>query len=187
MLVNLTDVFINEGRVQELDVPYDADTCTNPFGTFQIREKSPIALKLSNIGQSKALIQGNARFTFALTCDRCLRDVDYTFDLSFDRVVVPPEHTGSGMEHDDCVKHDSFMEDEDSSELMEGYHLNVDGLVNEELLLNWPAKILCRPDCRGICKVCGKDLNDGDCGCDDFVPDPRMAAIMDLFNADKEV
>lgn len=175
MLVNLTDVFTNEGQVQELDVPYDTDAVTNQFGTFRIKEKSPAALKLSNIGQSKALVQGKIKLIFALACDRCLRDVDYTFDLSFESVVVSPDYTGGDADV------------EDASKLMEGYHLNVDELINDELLLNWPMKILCREDCRGICKMCGKNLNDGDCGCDDFVPDPRMAAIKDLFNANKEV
>ena len=175
MLVNLTDVFTNEGQVQELDVSYDADTFTNRLGTFLIREKSPVALRLSNIGQAKVMAQGSAELTFAFACDRCLRDVDYTFDLSFDRVVVSPDHTGSDAD------------DEDASELMEGYHSNVDELISNELLLNWPMKILCREDCKGICKMCGRNLNDGDCGCDDFVPDPRMAAIKDLFNANKEV
>lgn len=181
MLVNLTDVFTNEGQVQELEGSYEPDTFTNQFGTFSIREKSPVALKLSNIGQSKALIQGNAKITFALACDRCLRDVDYTFDLSFDRVVVSPDDTGGDTEYKDS------MEAEDSAALMEGYHLNVDELINDELLLNWPMKILCREDCKGICRVCGKNRNDGGCGCDDFVPDPRMAAIKDLFYANKEV
>ncbi|MDE7201052.1 MAG: DUF177 domain-containing protein [Lachnospiraceae bacterium] len=179
MLVNLTDVFTNEGQVQELDVSYEADTFTSQFGTFLIKEKGPVALRLSNIGQSKAFVQGNAKITFVLACDRCLRDVDYTFDLSFDSVVVSPDYIG-----DDTG---DSMEYEDSTALMEGYHLNVDELINNELLLNWPMKILCKEDCKGICKVCGKNLNDGDCGCDDFVPDPRMAAIKDLFNANKEV
>lgn len=178
MLVNLTDVFTNEGQVQELEVSYESDTFTNQFGTFSIREKSPVALKLSNIGRSKALVQGNAKIAFILSCDRCLRDVDYTFDLSFDSVVVSP----------DVISDDgNEIEAEDSAVLMEGYHLNVDELINNELLLNWPMKILCREDCKGICKVCGKNRNDGDCSCDDFVPDPRMAAIKDLFNANKEV
>lgn len=182
MLVNLTDVFTNEGQVQELDVSYEPDMFTSQFGTFLIREKSPVALRLSNIGQSKALVQGNARFTLVLACDRCLRDVDYTFDLSFDSVVVSPDYAGGDM-----VSGDSTEYEEDSPALMEGYHLNVDELVRDELLLNWPMKILCREDCKGICKVCGRNLNEGDCGCDDFVPDPRMAAIKDLFNANKEV
>ena len=175
MLVNLTDVFTNEGQVQERTVSYDADTFHSPFGIFSIKEKSPVALRLSNIGQSKALVQGTAKITFALACDRCLRDVDYTFDLSFDTVVVSPDYTGEDAE------------EEAASELMEGYHLNVDELIKNELLLDWPMKVLCREDCKGICKICGKNLNDGECGCDDFVPDPRMAAIKDLFDANKEV
>ena len=48
-------------------------------------------------------------------------------------------------------------------------------------------KFLCRPDCKGLCSVCGKDLNEGACGCDTFVPDPRLAAIRDILNGDKEV
>ena len=175
MLVNLTDVFTNEGQVQERTAAYEADTFHSPFGIFSIKEKSPVALRLSNIGQSKALVQGTVKLTFALSCDRCLRDVDYTFDLSFDTVVIAPDYTGEDGE------------EEAASELMEGYHLNVDELIKNELLLNWPMKILCREDCRGICKICGKNLNDGECGCDDFVPDPRMAAIKDLFDANKEV
>jgi len=70
MLVNLTDVFTNEGQVQEQTVSYDADTFTSQSGTFSIKESSPVALRLSNIGQSKALVQGTAKLTFALACDR---------------------------------------------------------------------------------------------------------------------
>jgi uncharacterized protein len=120
------------------------------------------------------LVEGSARLVFAFVCDRCLRDVDYTFDLSFENEVVSPDYTGE-------------VSGDESTEVMEGYHLNVDELVNNEILLNWPMKILCKEDCKGICKVCGKNLNDGDCGCDDFVPDPRMAAIRNIFNANKEV
>ncbi len=171
MLVNLTDVFTNEGQVQELTVSYDADGLTNQLGTFSIKEKSPVELKLTNIGQSKVLVEGNVQLTFILSCDRCLKDVDYIFDLSFANEVVSPDYTERDTEEDDF------------SQLMQGYHLNVDELINNEILLNWPMKVLCKADCKGICKVCGKNLNDGDCGCDDFVPDPRMAAIKNLFEA----
>lgn len=174
MLVNLTDVFTNESKVQVLTVPYEADVFTSQLGTFQIREKSPVALKLSNIGQSKALAEGSAKLTFVFACDRCLRDVDYTFDIAFELELVSPEYAGADAENYD-------------SDFMEQYHLNVDKLINNEILLNWPVKILCSEDCKGICKSCGKNLNDGACGCDDFVPDPRMAMIKDIFNANKEV
>ena len=75
----------------------------------------------------------------------------------------------------------------DELRFMEGYHLNTEKLIGNELLINWPMKVLCKDDCKGICKQCGKDLNLGDCGCDTFIPDPRMAVINDIFNANKEV
>ena len=175
MLVNLTDVFTNEGQVQERTVSYDADTFTSQSGTFSIKESSPVALRLSNIGQSKALVQGTAKLTFALACDRCLQDVDYTFDLSFDTVVISPDYTGEDAE------------EEAASELLDGYHLNVDELIKNELLLNWPMKVLCREDCKGHHGPGAVRGQAGQRSRDDFVPDPRMAAIKDLFDANKEV
>ena len=71
----------------------------------------------------------------------------------------------------------------DEMSFVTGYELDTDALVGNEILINWPMKVLCHEDCKGICTVCGKDLNDGECGCDTFVPDPRMAVIKDIFNA----
>ena len=42
-------------------------------------------------------------------------------------------------------------------------------------------KTLCREDCRGICRKCGRNLNEGDCGCDTVELDPRMAVIAEIF------
>ena len=77
--------------------------------------------------------------------------------------------------------------DEENQDVLEADWLNVEALINSEILINLPEKVLCRPDCRGICSICGHNLNDGECGCDDFVPDPRMAAIKDIFNEKREV
>ena len=174
MLVNLTDVFLNEGKTIETETSYEKDIYVNRLGEFRIKDKSPVKLTLSNIGQSKALVEGSVKLTLDMECARCLKNVEYTFDLSVSEEVVSPDNI-------------EYNEDEDGVSFMEGYHLNVDELVDNEILLNWPMKVLCKPSCKGICKVCGKNLNDGDCGCDDFVPDPRMAAIKDIFNAYKEV
>ena len=79
-------------------------------------------------------------------------------------------------------------EDADERSFMVGYEFDVDAFMESEISFNMPTKILCKPDCKGICKVCGKNLNKGDCGCDQFVPDPRMAAIKDIYDAfNKEV
>ena len=63
----------------------------------------------------------------------------------------------------------------------------VNSLVYEEILLGFPMKVLCQEDCKGICKVCGANLNQGECGCVRTEPDPRMSVIRDIFNNVKEV
>ena len=78
-------------------------------------------------------------------------------------------------------------EEDDDRSFMEGYQLNVEDLLNNEIIINWPRKILCKPDCKGICMKCGRNLNTGTCECDTFIPDPRMSVIKDIFHANKEV
>ena len=60
-------------------------------------------------------------------------------------------------------------------------------LVYSEILVNWPLRVLCKEDCKGICSICGKNLNHGTCDCDHTDLDPRMAQIRDIFNKFKEV
>ena len=101
--------------------------------------------------------------------------VKVELELKPERYVVPPESLNPEDEEVDDL---SFME---------GYNLNTETLLYNEIMENWPAKILCREDCKGLCLVCGRNLNEGECGCDRFVPDPRLAGIQDLFKACKEV
>jgi uncharacterized protein len=37
--------------------------------------------------------------------------------------------------------------------------------IRQEIILDYPLKPLCKPDCKGLCPGCGKDLNQGECGC----------------------
>ncbi len=60
------------------------------------------------------------------------------------------------------------------------WELDVGGLLWEQLLLALPVKPLCRPDCKGICPICGGDLNKGSCQCKTEEGDPRMAVLRGL-------
>ena len=76
---------------------------------------------------------------------------------------------------------------ENEADYMIGFDLDVDRLIYDEILVNWPMKVLCKADCKGICKQCGVNLNQQDCDCQKTELDPRMAAIQDIFNKFKEV
>ena len=72
-------------------------------------------------------------------------------------------------------------------EWVDGYHLDVEQLLYNEILVGWPMKVLCSEDCKGICSVCGQNLNEGSCDCEDTSLDPRMSVIRDVFKNFKEV
>jgi len=174
MLVNLSDVLTTADKTEDVSATLDMETYDCRLGSFKVVRKDPVRLHASNTGSGKANIDVKAFVILLMSCDRCLRDVEHTFDLSFSVEVQAPS--------------DIIDEEADENAFMEGYQLNVESLISKEILMNWPMKVLCKADCKGICKVCGKDLNMGQCDCDSFVPDPRMAAIKDIFNANnKEV
>jgi len=178
MLVNLSDVFSSEGKTVTIAAALEMTKFVSRLGEFSITEKSPVTLVLSNIGIGKARIEGQAELVFDTGCDRCLTEVPTRLALRFEKEVASPDTA-----LDDSIEEGDREEDE--LNFMEGYQLNVETFVYNEILLNWPMKILCKEDCKGICSVCGQNLNNGECGCDRFVPDPRMAAIKDIFNASK--
>ncbi|MBZ0251760.1 MAG: DUF177 domain-containing protein, partial [Candidatus Methylomirabilis sp.] len=47
----------------------------------------------------------------------------------------------------------------------DGEKIDLTALLDEQLSLNAPIQPLCRPDCRGLCPVCGADLNTIPCSC----------------------
>ena len=60
--------------------------------------------------------------------------------------------------------------------------IDLDELVMSDLLLTLPMKHLCREDCKGLCAQCGKNLNEGDCGCIKKPVDPRLEALRKLLD-----
>ena len=142
---------------------------------FSINHIEPIEVVLSMIGNGKLHITFDTESTISGACDRCLTEVTFKVPVSVDETiqvsegeVVPDEELGPY----------SFIDGED---------ILIDELILNEILVNFPAKILCQDDCKGICPVCGKNRNIEACGCDDTVLDPRMAQFLDVFNSFKEV
>ena len=65
----------------------------------------------------------------------------------------------------------------EDANVFEGDTIDITGMVRDTLLAAQPLSNICKPDCKGLCPVCGANLNHGDCGCERFVPDPRLAAL----------
>jgi len=173
MFINLTDFFEIKGKQSEINVPVELSVFHSDWNDYPVLEKKDLNFVIKNIGDDKLEINGNTEIVLKGICDRCLKDVSINVPIEFQYTIVKP---------------DGFHEiDEDEQFFMDGYEMNTELLLNNELLMSLPMKVLCKETCKGLCPVCGMNRNDGECGCDTFVPDPRMAAIKDIFNANKEV
>ena len=59
--------------------------------------------------------------------------------------------------------------------LFHGEEIDLRDAVQEDVLMAVPMKTLCRPECKGLCPQCGADLNQGDCGCERKIINPKFA------------
>ena len=174
MSIDISSVVTCENKRETLTVPIELESFETRMGNFPITEKTPVELTITNQENKRLLIQGTVDFTALIPCGRCLEEVPTTIHFDIDK-KLPLEGPIVGEE------------EMDDSDYLIGFDLDVDRLIYEEILVNWPMKVLCNDDCKGICKVCGINLNKGDCNCQRTELDPRMAAFQDVFNKFKEV
>ena len=174
MILDISDVISCENKEITKEVQIEFDSFVSRLGEFPIIEKAPIELRIANRDGSKLLITGTVDFAASIPCSRCLEEVPTRIHFDIEKE----------FRLENSVIHDEEMEEID---YLIGFDLDIDRLIYGEILVNWPMKVLCKEDCKGICKVCGMNLNKGDCNCQKTELDPRMAAIQDVFNKFKEV
>ncbi len=105
-------------------------------------------------------VQGSARGVFWLSCGRCLGPCRVDLDEpSMHLTYLPPP---SEMDQDQELEPDDL-----DTATHDGVEVDLEPLLREQLVLVIPIQLFCRPECKGICPDCGKDLNTETCGCGD--------------------
>ena len=118
-------------------------------------------------------VAGSIKGTLNIDCTRCLKPVETPLDTAFDVSFIGPENAPEDKEL-------QLQRADLSADVLEGDELDLRELTREQILLSLPEQAFCREDCRGLCPVCGKDLNEGDCECKNDEIDPRWAALKGL-------
>ncbi|HEY8490406.1 MAG TPA: DUF177 domain-containing protein [Dehalococcoidia bacterium] len=123
--------------------------------------------------QSGVLVQARVLTTARDACSRCLRDVEYPVRLDIEEEYVPTIDPVTGVRLPE-------PEDPEAFRIDQRHHLDLSEAVREYLVAAEAMQPLCRPDCAGLCPVCGADRNVDRCGCEVQTPDPRWAALARL-------
>ena len=164
-IVDLEGLALSSGQARALDIEVGLQPIELGGATYEpAGGGSEARLDVSRTSSGYAL---RLRFTSELTgpCVRCLEPGTNLLEIDAREVDQPP----------------SLDEELRSPYVSEG-NLGVDRWANDALVLALPAKPLCRPDCAGLCTVCGESLNDADPEAHkhDTGGDPRMAKLRDL-------
>jgi len=122
---------------------------------------------LAKVGRTPQglIVQGNFSGKTILECVRCLTDYEQQLKWEFSELFAFKKEN---------VTESGLMVPEDA-------HIDLEPLLREFALLEFPIKPLCRVDCQGLCMECGQNLNEKDCGHEPEIESPFLA-IKELLN-----
>ena len=150
---------------------------------FRAERGFQLQAKLSRVSGG-VLLHGSFEAPLRCPCKRCLIDVHVDLPVSFDLNLIPRAELQSSREtpEDDesSPAAGSFELDQVNLEVFDGKRIDLDPILREQVLLALPISVVCREDCRGLCAVCGQNLNEEECGCERKVPDPRLSSLKDI-------
>jgi len=75
----------------------------------------------------------------------------------------------------------AFFKDEETFIYFVEPQVDVEPVVLENILLSLPLRTLCSPECKGLCTICGQDLNLAGCQCQEKEIDPRWEALKKML------
>ena len=139
------------------------------------RGQEPVAGAVELIRtRAGVLVRAHLQLREPETCSRCLNPLQETvgIDCEEEFLTTVDLHTGQPL---------SEAHDEDAFLIDQNHLLDLTEAVRQYREASVEMQPLCRPDCRGLCPRCGRDLNAGDCDCSPGATDARWAALSSLL------
>ncbi len=151
MAIKINDIPL-EGLTLELGLTldlFDKGTASTAFTA---------SLSIKPTGAGTLNVRGRIQSDPVLECSRCLKKFPYKIDTELNIDLVPVGSLGTSPEHE-------LERSELDTEFYPGDEIDPVSIVKEQLLISIPMVPLHSPDCKGLCPVCGMDLNESACGC----------------------
>jgi uncharacterized protein len=146
---------------------------------FRARGPAHVEASLEKV-ERRVLLDAHAKAELTVPCGRCLAPVSVDVPADFELTLVPSDEYARephAEKDKGRAQTGSFDPETAEEELYSGKEIDLDPLVREQLLLALPSYPVCREDCKGLCPVCGTNLNERECGCERKPKDPRWAAL----------
>lgn len=142
------------------------------FDAFRIGQEliiisDPVELNVRAIlSGEEVLVQGKIKVSITLECNRCLENYRDKIEIEFAERFV--KETQLFSEQDDCYLYNDNI-------------IEFDDFVNQNIILSLPVKRICSDNCKGLCPLCGTNLNNLVCECVTNDVDVRLEKLKDFF------
>jgi len=125
-----------------------------------VRLRQPLQVQMELYKQDDGVyVRGRIQGSIELPCHRCLEPVEWLLEEQVGTFLVDRQNA---PDKDEVV----LSEDDLKCEFFDGEVVDLDRLIAEQIFLSLPSKILCSPGCRGLCPICGANLNVETCHCE---------------------
>ena len=139
-----------------------------------------LSMDVHKVGSDNYEVKGSAKTRLELSCSRCLETFEIPVNATFDLRYVPQtQNVGEGERE--------VTEDDLTTAFYRDGVLDLTDLLREQFQLALPMKPLHDDACRGLCPVCGANLNRTECAHQPTWEDPRLAPLKGLLNRPKEI
>ncbi len=118
--------------------------------------------------RSGILLSGKISTNVELSCSRCLKKFPFRVETKIREIFTFKE------------KMELFKDEETVKEILPEKIVDIEPSIKEMLILSLPTKPLCDPECKGLCPVCGENLNEHQCDCETEFIDERLKILKKL-------
>ena len=162
MIIELESIFNTDGSSYEFDyelsLSHISVSGVNPL-------KSPVKVKgIVKNNTGIVTLKANVELIYSASCDRCAEETEKTYKYDFSHNLI------ASLSNED---NDDFL-------VVNDMRLDLDELIEEDVNLELPTKFLCNDDCKGVCVMCGKNLNKDQCDCKKPI-DPRLEGLLQFL------
>ncbi len=164
MLINLSAILKDIDAKIILDNDIDIKNAEFMGENFVFTKPLHINGAITNNTKSLELL-ADVTGDMKVQCARCRKPLTVPVEFSVSEVIM---QDNGDVQNEDVI-------------VISGEEIDVHDIILNNFLMNVEGKYLCSEDCRGLCSKCGKDLNTGDCGCDEGDIDPRWAKLAEIM------
>jgi uncharacterized protein len=122
-------------------------------------------------------VQGTFWTSLRLPCSRCLKNFDSPLTSDFELTYTKEIPSMTDIFEDEEIE---LRAEEIGMIYFKGEEINLEQGIQEQVVMAFPLQPLCDDNCRGLCPICGSDLNRGDCGCKRESAPNKFAVLKNL-------